>query len=113
MSSSVLAFWRLLEGDANLHEQALLANEMNSLQSSAAYLAGLAGGRGLNFTAEEYLRSAQGYTMMARTPLGPIRLAPGPGMPLRAFSNYFYLPDWPQPREPLGVKELASHGRRL
>lgn len=113
MSANVLAFWRLLEGDANLHEQALLAGEMDSVRSSAAYLAGLAGGRGLSFTAEDYLRCAQGYTMIARTPLGPIRMAPGPGMPLRAFSHCFYLPEWPHPREPLGVQQLASHRRQL
>lgn len=88
MSSNVLAFWQLLEKDPHLHEQALLASQMTSPQSAAAYLAGLAGG---TFTAEEYLRTVQGYSLVVRTPIGPIRMAPGPGLPTRAFEASFYL----------------------
>lgn len=93
MSSNVLAFWQLLEQNPTLREQARLALDLPSRECGAAYLAGMAGGLGLAFSGREYLDSVEGFGQVARTSIGPVRMAQGAALPDGVYSESFFLPN--------------------
>lgn len=91
MSSNVMAFWNILEGNPSLREQARLARELPSRECAAAYLAGMAGGLGLAFTSREYLEAVERFGLVVKTSIGPVRVAPGPAVPQAVYTESFFL----------------------